>query len=311
MAKPRNKTLDYLTYLGVRLFAMFVHMFDWHANYRTARWLGDLMFRFDRRHRTIATAHLRLSFPGWPEAKVRKVARASMRSMVYLALEMLFAPRILTPLRWREHIRLANQQENLRLLTRRETGIVYIAGHFGNWEIVGYTMAVLGFPGYAVARPLDNPYLNEYLMGVRERAGLTILDKTGASAMMDDILQNQRYVAFIADQDAGRKGLFVDFFGRKASTFKAPALMAIRYEVPVVVGYGLRLGEGFQFEIGIERMIYPNEWADKDDPLRWLTQEYTAALESTARRTPEQYLWAHRRWKHRPKGESPAVGGVA
>lgn len=303
MAKPRNLILDYLTYVGVRLFAMFVHMFSVKTNYVTARVMADLLYRFDRRHRKLALEHLRQSFPDWPEEKVRRVARESMRSMLYLAFDTLFTPRLITPIRWHRYTTLANQKENLRLLTERKRGLVCVTGHFGNWERVGYTMAILGFEGYAVARPLDNPYLNEYIMGIRQRNGMTILDKKGASHQMDEILEAKRYVGFIADQDAGKKGLFVDFFGRPASTYKAPALVAMQHEVPVVIGYGLRLDEEFGLEIGIERIIQPEEWADREDPLRWLTQEYTHALENIARRTPEQYLWLHRRWKHQPKNK--------
>ena len=311
MAKPRNKFTDYMAYLGVRLFAMFVHMFGWDVNYRTARWIGDMLFRFDRRHRRIAVEHLRRSFPDWDERKILRVARGSLRNMCYFAMEFLFTTRVVTPARWAQHAILTNQKRNIRLLTERKRGIVYVAGHFGNWERVGYTMAILGFDGFAVARPLDNPYLNRYVMDARQKRGLTIVDKKGASERMDEILCSRRYVSFIADQDAGRKGVFVDFFGRLASTNKAPALVAMRYEVPVVVGYGRRLRRRFHFEMGIERIIHPHEWADKDDPLRWITQEYTRAMENVVRRTPEQYLWVHRRWKHRPKGEVRPKDGIA
>ena len=177
MAKPRNKAMDYLAYLGVRTVAMFLHMFDIATNYRTTRWIGDMLFRFDRKHRDIAVRHLRLSFPDWPEKKVRRVARGSLRGLAYLGLEFLFTPRLVTPARWRQHARLAHQSENIRLLTERKRGIVYVAGHFGNWERMGYTLAILGFDGFAVARPLDNPYLNRYVMDVRQKRGLTILDK--------------------------------------------------------------------------------------------------------------------------------------
>jgi len=146
---------------------------------------------------------------------------------------------------------------------------------------------------------------------MRENTGLRILDKKGATEQVDDILGSGGVVGFIADQDAGRKGLFVDFFGRKASTYKSIALLAMQYEAPVIVGYGHRIDEGFNFDIGIERIIHPNQWADKDDPLEWLTQEYSRELENAVRRYPEQYLWVHRRWKHRPKGEAPGPDGVA
>jgi KDO2-lipid IV(A) lauroyltransferase len=118
-------------------------------------------------------------------------------------------------------------------------------------------------------------------------------------------------VAFVADQDAGRKGVFVDFFGRPASTYKSIALMAMQFSAPIVVGYGKRLGEDFRFELGVARVIEPHEWAGRDDPVRWITQEYTRALEETVRAAPEQYLWVHRRWKHRPKGEPQPEDGVA
>ena len=83
------------------------------------------------------------------------------------------------------------------------------------------------------------------------------------------------------------------------------------YNAPVLVGYGRRLDETYRFAIGIQRIIYPQEWADKDDPMLWITQEYTRALEEVVRTAPEQYLWTHRRWKHRPRGEPQPPDGIA
>ena len=50
--------------------------------------------------------------------------------------------------------------------------------------------------------------------------------------------------------------------------------------------------------------IFPEEWADKKDPLLWVTAEYTKAIEDFVREDPTQYWWLHRRWKHRPKDEA-------
>ena len=66
-------------------------------------------------------------------------------------------------------------------------------------------------------------------------------------------------LSFLADQDAGQRGLFVDFFGRPASTHKAIALLAIEHQAPVVVGYARRIGPGFRYEVGCE-LIEPEEW---------------------------------------------------
>ena len=311
MARPRNKLVDYLQYLGLRVFAMFMHMFDVRTNYRTARWIAELLWRFDRRHRRIACGHLRLSFPDWPEKRIRRAARKSMHHMIFLAVDMLFTPRLIQLNRWARHVRLQNMGELVRILLEQETGVILLTGHFGNWEVVGYLMATLGFPSVSVARPLDNPYVNDYVMGVRERTGQSILYKKGAAYSMSDVLERRGALAFIADQDAGRKGMFVDFFGRPASTYRSIALMALRHQVPVVVGYGKRLGNNFRFEMGIQRIIHPHEWQEKPDPQTWITQEFTRALEQVVRAAPEQYLWVHRRWKHRPDGTRVPGDGVA
>jgi len=279
-------------------------------SYAVGRFVGDMMFRFLNRQRQRAIDHICQSFPDWPEEKCVQVARRSMRNMAYLGIEMMLTTRLVTPGNWRRYVEFEDMSEGMLIMLERKSGQVCIAGHFGGWEVNGYAMAMVGFPGYAVFRPLDNPYINRHIMGIRQARGLVLLDKSGAMQSMDAILGGRQYVGFIADQDAGPRGLFVDFFGRAASTYKAPALTAMRYNVPVMVGYARRIGETYRFRIGAQRIIYPHEWADKDDPLRWITQEYTTALEQIVRSAPEQYLWSYRRWKNRPKGEKPA-GGAA
>jgi len=280
-------------------------------NYRTARWAGQVLWWLVPRYRRISRGHLRRSFPDWTNERIDRVGRRSFRNLFCLGVEVLFTPRLITPNRWRRHIRLVNQAENARMLTRRDTGLIYVTGHYGNWEIIGYTLATLGFPTVSVARPLDNPYVNEHVLGIRERTGQSILYKKGASANMDDVLNTRGVLGFIADQDAGRRGMYVDFFGRPASTYKTIALMAARHKVPIVIGYGRRLNYRFEFELGIQRIIHPAEWAGVDDELTWITREFTKAMEDFIRADPEQYLWVHRRWKHRPDGTRVPGDGVA
>lgn len=302
MAKPRNDAIDLLVYVLFRTVAMFVHMLRVPTAYACARRLGDLLFAVDRRHRELAIEQISRSFPDWPRQRVREVARESLRSVIMLGLETLLMPRLITPNRWAQHVRFAHLDPVLRPLVTGEHGMILLTGHFGNWEVGGYTMATLGFPTVAVARRLDNPYLDRFVLGVRERTGLRIVDKKGAAAEADGVLRDGQTLCFIADQDAGRKGVFVDFFGRPASTFRTIALMALRHETPIAVGYARRLSDRFEFELGVTRVIRPADWADKDDEVRWITQEYTRELEDLVRNCPGQYFgWAHRRWKHQPK----------
>jgi KDO2-lipid IV(A) lauroyltransferase len=142
-------------------------------------------------------------------------------------------------------------------------------------------------------------------MNVREKQGQRIVGKKGATTEVVEVLDRGGAVGFIADQNAGSKGIFVDFFGRKASTYKSIGLLAMQYNVPVVIGYARRLDGRFKFSLGVQDVIYPADWQDQDDPLRYITQRYTSGIEQSVRADPGQYLWIHRRWKTRPKGEEP------
>ena len=165
-------------------------------------------------------------------------------------------------------------------------------------------VASLGFEVVAVMRPLDNVHLNRFLVASRRRNGLRLLDKKGATAGAEDLLRDGALLGFIGDQDAGRKGVFVDFFGRPASTYKSIGLLAISTGVPIVVGYARRCDHRGQYEVGVQEIIHPEQWEQRDDPVHWITQAYTAAIEATVREDPDQYLWIHRRWKTQPRIKS-------
>jgi KDO2-lipid IV(A) lauroyltransferase len=304
MGKPRNDLVDRLQYLGLRLVSMALHSFPVETNLETARYIAGLVYRFDRKHRERMLANLRRSFPDMPDHRRELLARESVEQLLMLAVELFFTTRLIRIDTWKRHVELENFSEAMGLLLRRDQGLILLTGHYGNWEILGYVLATLGFPTTSIGRPLDNRYVNHWLLGIREKQGQRIIAKTGATSDVIDVLGRRGAVGFIADQNAGSKGIFVDFFGRKASTYKSIGLLAMEYEVPVVIGYARRDGAAFRFRIGAQDIIYPQDWKSQADPLRYVTQRYTKAIEDMVRADPGQYLWQHRRWKTRPKNEA-------
>jgi KDO2-lipid IV(A) lauroyltransferase len=305
MAKPRSEFLDRLVYLALRLVSMSAHAWPVGVNLAIARSIGSIMYAVDRKHRERALGNLKRSFPDMPAPVRQRIARQSMQHMCMLAVEVLFTTRLIRVDTFARYVELGNFTEVLKLLLRKDQGLIMLTGHYGNWEILGYVLATIGFPTVSVARPLDNPYVSEFVFGVRERTGQKIIAKKGATQEIVEVLDNHGVVGFIADQNAGSKGLFVDFFGRKASTYKSIALLAMQYEVPIVVGYARRLGERFRFQVACQDIIWPADWKAQDEPMKYITQRYTRAIEDMVREDPSQYLWVHRRWKSRPKGEEP------
>ena len=300
--KQRNIFVDYLQYLALRILVMFLYLFDVETNLNTACFLGRLLWKHYHRGRKRALDNLRASFPEKSERWICQTGRRSFEHIAMLAIDVLFTPRLVKKYNWRTYSRFKNA-ERAKWMMKEDKGLIMVTGHYGNFEIVGYMMGLFGFNIYSIARPLDNRFISNYLYGVRQRFGQTIIDKKGAAQLMDKIVASGATLGFIADQDAGRKGIFVDFFGRKASTYKSIGLLAVTNNIPIVVGYSRRTGNRFYFELGANRYITPDEWADKDDPLTWLTAEYTKAIEDFVREDPTQYWWLHRRWKHRPREE--------
>jgi len=304
--RKSNLLADYLIYLLLRVVAVFVQMPSADTSVRIARGLGSGFYLIYGRGRKRAIDHLRKSFPGKNQAWLERTARRSFEHIAMLAFDVLLTVRLIRSSTWHRYVELGDVAEPLGIILRGQ-GIIMVTGHYGNFEVLGYVLATFGLPTYSIARPIDNPYVNRFLMGVRERQGQTIVDKKGATDSMLEILESGATLSFIADQNAGRKGLFVDFFGRKASTYKSIALLAMEYNLPIVIGYCRRIGCRYRFQIGMNRIITPRDWQDKENPMKWITAEYTRAIEEFIREEPDQYWWVHRRWKTRPPEERKAA----
>ncbi|MEQ9453134.1 MAG: lysophospholipid acyltransferase family protein [Phycisphaeraceae bacterium] len=304
MARNRkpHPLLDRAAYVAARTVSTAITCFDPDGNAEVAGLLGRWLSRIDKRHRETARSNLRLAFPDWSEERVDRVAVHTFEHLVLLAVEALQTPRVITPYTWRKRIDPDGIGPALKVLTSGRPSIL-VTGHLGNWEIVGYTLGLLGFPIAAVARPLDNAHINRWLLDVRERTGMRIVNKFEAMVRLQKIVEDGGSVAFIADQNAGDRGLFVPFFGRLASHYKSIGMLAIKNRCPIVCGYAWRVSDRFRFELGISDVIEPEEWESQPDPMLYITARYSRAIEGMIRPRPEQYFWMHRRWKSRPRHE--------
>jgi Kdo2-lipid IVA lauroyltransferase/acyltransferase len=300
MAKSCSRIFDYLTYLAVLLAIAQMQMLTDRAVRQLAIFLAWLGYHVDRRHRQVADENLRHAFPEIDAEERDRLVRGCYRHFALLITEIARMPRKLHVGNWRKHVELVHGEVLAKAMTSGRPCLL-VGAHFGNWELAGYTMGLLGFRTHAIARPLDNPYLDQFLRKFREGTGQRVLAKKGDFEQMTELLSGGGLLATLADQDAGQRGLFVDFFGRPASTHKAVALMALEYNVPLLVGGVPRVGEPMRYQVIIEDVIEPAEYAKRPDSAQAITQRFTSALERLIRRNPEQYFWLHRRWKHQPK----------
>jgi len=304
--KARNRVVDYLVYLGVRAFVCIVQAVPMRAALAFASGLAWIIYTFDKRHRAVATENLTAAFPEKLEAEIDRLVRGCYRHFCSLLIEIILLPRKLSIDTWRSYGKLVNANAMMNLLMS-DRPLLMVTGHFGNWEMAGYTLGALGFKTYAIARTLDNPHLEGFMKTFRQRTGQTIIAKKDDFDRLEAVMKGGGKVATVADQDAGPRGVFVNFFGRPASAHKAVALMAIEFQARIFVIGVPRVALPMQYEFICADVIDPADYAASPDPVKAITQRYHTAIESLVRRYPEQYFWLHRRWKTRPKSERIAV----
>ena len=261
------------------------------------RRLGDLLRIVDKRHRERAYEQVadRLGISG-PELDA--FVKANFRSYGMVLAEFARLSRMQPEDFYRYIDRLDEFSEYVAQLRSEGKGLILVTAHFGNWEWSNSCARPLGVTGGSIARPLDNPRVNEFVRSIRERNGMRIFDKAGAIRKALGSLKDNNLVGVLIDQDAGHNGMMSPFLGKPASTITVPVELAIRVGSPMIV-VGLRRGGGgkrFTMLFSPEP-LRPNPEADPKEETRRLTDALNAGLGDMIRQAPEQWFWIHRRWK--------------
>jgi Kdo2-lipid IVA lauroyltransferase/acyltransferase len=248
--------------------------------------------------RKLVESNLRIAFPDADEAWLRMTMRHAYEFVAREALAMLRAGKL--P---REAVleRTAIKGADVMADALAEgKGVVVVSGHIGNHEMGVAALGMRGYVGDIVVQRQGNPLFDAALTRTRKRFNAGIIDRGKASRQVVRALRQGRIIVFASDQNAGRSGVFVPFFGKLASTHRGAALFAYRAGAPFVFAATLRRGN--VYEVAFERLDV-DRTGDLDDVVYRMTAAFTAKLEDVVRTAPDQYLWLHRRWRTRPPEE--------
>ncbi|MEX2188788.1 MAG: lysophospholipid acyltransferase family protein [Pirellulales bacterium] len=294
-----RRIVDYLVYLAVRVAVCAVQAVPLSACRSVAAALATLSCDVLRLRRGVIEENLAIAFGELSPAERRRMAWRMWEHLFLMVAEIAHAPRKLRRSTWRRYIRVRDLSGVVGTLLLRRPKVI-VAGHYGNFELSGYVVGLLGFPTFTVARTLDNPHLDRWINGFRSATGQYMLSKHGSSADIDRLLEAGASLTVLGDQAAGPKGCWVDFFGRPASTHKAVAVFALANDAPLIVGYARRIGGPLEYEVGFEAVLDPCEVSPAEATVPAITLWYSQQLETIIRQAPEQYWWVHRRWKGEP-----------
>ncbi len=254
------------------------------------------------RHRRLMAGNLARAFPGQSAAAGRALRRRVYRHFTRVLIDLLRtagrrdADALLAGIDVRNG-------DALRRALSAGRGAIVVSAHFGNWEWLPLALSrLIGQPLTSVARPMDNPLIEDRLLRLREFLGSRIVYRQGALRRILAALDQGAPVYMLIDQNTVRREAeFVEFFGRPAATASTPAQLHLRRGVPLLPAFLVRQGRRAVVEIGEPLVFAPG--GDRLADERQLTQALTSIIEEQVRRRPEQWLWFHDRWKTQPQGD--------
>lgn len=177
----------------------------------------------------------------------------------------------------------------------RDQAVLMLSGHFANWEIMPIAAARFGLDGAIVYRPPNNPYVDRYI--ARARAGKGFADhisKHNGVKRIFSLLRSGKAILLLADQKTN-EGVAAPFFGRDAMTTPAPAMLALKLNVPVVFASNKRL-KGARFRVTVHPPLAFTPSGDHHADMKAMTAAINKRIEEMVRADPSQWLWIHRRW---------------
>jgi len=188
-------------------------------------------------------------------------------------------------------------------------GIILFTGHVGAWELSSFALSLFGHPLSFLVRRIDNPKIEAMIDRARTHLGNRTIDKRSAAREMMEILRAGETLGILVDLNTlDREGIFVDFFGRPASTTFMVAKLALRTGAAVLPVFAPWDKERGCFLLKVDPPLLIERTGNEQEDVRRLTQHYTRIVEDYVRRYPDQWLWIHRRWKTRPPGEPEIYG---
>ncbi len=295
---------DWLEYAAVWLLLKGLGFLPRPLARRLAARVAGILYALSPKLRKTAETNLRIAFPEWTEAQRDAVIRGMVRNLGWMAAEFARFPKYSRE--DIEEIVVLDGNENFVDGRKQGKGVLILTGHIGAWELSSFAHALYGYPLHFMARPLDNQRIDALVNSYRCTSGNLAIFKNESARVMLKILKDAGTIGVLADQNTMLdEAVFVDFFGKSASTTTGIARVALHTDAAVVPGYAVWDESIGKYRLRFEPAMELIRTGDAERDIRENMQRFTKVIEDIIRKYPDQWVWVHGRWSVRPKGEPP------
>jgi len=295
--------MAYLQYLIFKALSIFINCLPEGWALWLGRQMGRTVYFLDWGHRLVALENLDLAFGREKTKKeLRTIARRTFENLGMTAVEFVRIPK--TNLEtFKMKLSVEGMEKAKEVLDNGKRGIILLLSHFGNWELMGLVSALFALPISVIAKPIKkNKWIDRMVNDIREGMGLEVIQAAKASRKVFQTLAQNRIVGILGDQRAKRsEGVWVDFFGKKAPTTPALAVLSMRTGAPVIPVFMIRNGRWNHRLLVGEPLQMVNTGNIKKD-VEFNTRLVNQTLEEMIRKYPDQWFWVHRRWERKSRG---------
>jgi KDO2-lipid IV(A) lauroyltransferase len=289
---------DRLVYVAARGAIGAAALVPQWLGYGCASLLGRLFFLCDRRRRGYALRFLRQAYPDRSERELLRIGSRATGNLFKVPIDMARLTRLLA--RGGDLRTVLDYGDAGRKLATLTPPFLGLTAHLGNWEVAAIGVAQHAGGAHGIARVSKNPLLQAWILGNRERGGLTIHPRRGGVRELAKALARGNVGLQVVDQNQRLRGVYAPFFGKLASCERAAASLALRRGLPIIVGAAIRRGHGFRFELIASEPFRLDSTGDRPRDLRAGVERINGAIEALVRQAPEQYLWIHDRYRTQP-----------
>lgn len=282
-----------LQYKTLRLTSRIICVFPYSFVLKLGKALGYIYYHVAVKQRRRALQQI-MDGLSLSQAEAEPIIRRLFLKLGQTFLEVMYMP-ALTKENIRQYVEIENE-EYLRDAVKQGRGVVFLTAHVGNWEWLGARVAMSDFPLTSVIKRQPNDQHTQILNEYRQMVGIEIFAR-GTTELIGaaKALKQGKILGFLADQDAGPSGIFLNFFGKPASTPQGPAVFARKFKCPIIPAFIVRRPEG-----GHRVIIHPpvpvTEMASEEQTLHELTKAMTLLTENFIRQYPDEWLWFQKRW---------------
>lgn len=289
------RTVILSTYLLLKIIPVRFHEY-------IAVGLGTSIFKISKKYSNLMLSNLHIAFKDkYSKQELEEISIRSYQNLCRSVAEFIRFPQLS-----KEDILQMVKLEGEEILKKeleKGKGAILVSAHFGNWEMLAIRLSVVGYPLTAIGRDQNDSIVNDIIAKFRAGFGTKVIPRgVPVYERIITLLKNNELIALVADQNAGTNGIFVDFFGKKASSFKGPGLFAVKADAPIVPIFILR--EGFnKHKAVILEPIKIKATGNPQQDVYLYTEAYTKVIEQMVAAYPDHWLWLHKRWKTPPPEE--------